>query len=102
MRLDIAYNVVSILSLLGFLMLLYKLCRRLTGSFLAGALTSVLFFFRSGTAFFRFAWEHLTAGDLWQTLSTNTAFIGYTPNEDWGLWCFNVYLNQRHLAFGML
>lgn len=29
-------------------------------------------------------------------------FIGYTPNENWGLWNFNVYLNQRHLAFGLL
>ena len=28
--------------------------------------------------------------------------IGYTPNENWGLWNFNVYLNQRHLAFGLL
>lgn len=102
MRLDIAYNVVSVLSLLGFLMLLYQLCVRLTGSVLAGVLTSLLFFFRSGTAFFIFLWEHLRAGDLWQTLSSNTAFIGYTPNENWGLWNFNVYLNQRHLAFGML
>lgn len=102
MRLDVAYNVVSVLSLLGFLMLLYQLCIRLTGSTLAAAFTGVLFVFRSGTAFFIFLWEHIKAGDLWQTLSTNTAFIGYTPNENWGLWNFNVYLNQRHLAFGML
>ena len=29
-------------------------------------------------------------------------FIGYTTNENWGLWNFNVYLNQRHLASGLL
>ena len=46
--------------------------------------------------------EHFRAGDLLQVLAENTAFIGYTPNEDWGLWNFNVYLNQRHLAFGLL
>ena len=36
------------------------------------------------------------------TLRANTSFIGYTTNENWGLWNFNVYLNQRHLAFGLL
>ncbi|MCD8153665.1 MAG: hypothetical protein LUF78_03065 [Clostridiales bacterium] len=102
MRLDVAYNSVSILSLVGFLMILYRIAQRLFGGFLAGAVTVILFFFRSGTAFFRFVWEHIQAGDLWQTLAENTAFIGYTANEDWGLWNFNVYLNQRHLAFGLL
>ena len=37
-----------------------------------------------------------------ETLRANTSFIGYTTNENWGLWNFNVYLNQRHLAFGLL
>ena len=37
-----------------------------------------------------------------ETLEENTSFIGYTVNENWGLWNFNVYLNQRHLAFGLL
>lgn len=99
LRLDIAYNLISILSLLGFLMLLYALVLRIFQSFAVGALTLVLFFFRSSFSFFRFAYEHLMAGDLWQTLKENTSFIGYTLNEDWGLWNFNVYLNQRHLAF---
>ncbi|MDO4274938.1 MAG: hypothetical protein Q4D16_14820 [Eubacteriales bacterium] len=101
-RLDFAYNIVSIFSLLGFLMILYKLAGRIVGGFAGGVLASLFFFFRSGTAFFRFAWEHLKAGDLWITLAENTSFLGYTPNEDWGLWNFNVYLNQRHLAFGLL
>ena len=68
----------------------------------AGVLSVLFVVFRSGTAFFRFAYEHLQAGDLWETLAGNTAFIGYTPNENWGLWNFNVYLNQRHLGFGLL
>ena len=101
-RIDIAYNVVSAFSLTGFLMILYLLARSLSGGFLAGCIAVVLFFFRSGTAFFQFVWEHLLTGDLLQALANNTSFIGYTTNEDWGLWNFNVYLNQRHLAFGML
>lgn len=100
--LDVAYNLPSILALWGFLVILCQLAMRLTGSY-AGTIAAVcFFFFRSGTAFFRFVWEHMQAGDLGQTLSENTVFIGYTTNENWGLWNFNVYLNQRHLAFGLL
>ncbi|MBU5479632.1 hypothetical protein [Blautia sp. MSJ-19] len=101
-RMDIAYNTVSVLALAGFLMLLYCIARRLTGSLATGVMTVVLFFFRSSLSFFRFVAEHLLAGNLWETLKTNTTFIGYTTNENWGLWNFNVYLNQRHLAFGLL
>ena len=102
MRIDAAYNVVSTLALVFFLMLLLCLVRRLGGGGVGAVLALVFFFFRSGTAFFRFALEHWQAGDLWETLKTNTSFIGYTPNENWGLWNLNVYLNQRHLAFGLL
>lgn len=102
MPIDAAYNLPSILSLLGFFMMLYMLSARITGSRPAGALAVFFTIFRSGTAFFRFSWEHLQAGDLIKTWKENTSFIGYTPNEDWGLWNFNVYLNQRHLAFGMI
>lgn len=102
LRLDLAYNLVSVLALLGFLMVLYSIAKRITGSSGAGVVTILLFFFRSALTFFRFIWEHAAAGDLWQVLRDNTEFIGYTANENWGLWNFNVYLNQRHLALGLL
>lgn len=102
LRIDIAYNLLSALSLTGFLMMLYQLAVRIMGYFADGVLAVVLFFFRSAFTFFRFVCEHIQAGDLLQVLKENTAFIGYTPNENWGLWNFNVYLNQRHLAFGLL
>ena len=102
LRIDLAYNLLSILALWGFLVLLYLLSVRVTDSRKAGTLGIFLFFFRSGTAFFQFLWEHIHAGDLIETLKANTSFIGYTTNENWGLWNFNVYLNQRHLAFGLL
>ena len=102
LRIDIGYNLVSILSLAGFLMILYAISYRMFHSFCAGASALVFFFFRSGTAFWQYLWEHFRAGDLVETLRANTSFIGYTTNENWGLWNFNVYLNQRHLAFGLL
>ena len=102
MRIDYAYNVPSILSLFFFLVMLAMIAKRLGAGLKGQILTVLLFLFRSGTAFFRFVYEHLQAGDLLRTLRNNSVFIGYTPNENWGLWNFNVYLNQRHLAFGLL
>ncbi len=102
LRIDFAYNLASILAMLGFLVLLTQIARRLTGRFAAAVIASVLFFFRSGLAFFLFLKEHIAADDLFTTLKENVSFIGYTPNENWGLWNYNVYLNQRHLAFGLL
>ncbi|MBQ0000829.1 MAG: hypothetical protein KBT01_04735, partial [Clostridiales bacterium] len=75
---------------------------RIMGRYLTGAIAVLLFFFRSGTAFYRFVMESYKEGELIGELIENTEFIGYTPNENWGLWCFNVYLNQRHLGFGLL
>ena len=101
MRLDVAYNVAGILFMWTFLIVLTQIALRLWGRFAAAVLTTILFFFRSGLTFFRFLIEHISAGDLMQTLAENRTFIGYTTNENWGLWNYNVYLNQRHLAFGL-
>lgn len=102
MPIDLAYNSVSILSLWCFFMMLYSLAKRFWGKMAVGVLAVVFLVFRSGTAFFQFTYEHIQAGDLFEILSSNSSFIGYTANENWGLWNFNVYLNQRHLAFGLL
>ena len=83
MRIDIAYNAVSSLSLWCFFIMLYSMAKRFFGSMSAGVLSVLFVVFRSGTAFFRFAYEHLQAGDLWETLAGNTTFIGYTANETW-------------------
>ena len=53
LRIDIGYNLVSILSLTGFLMILYAISYRMFHSFCAGASALVFFFFRSGTAFWQ-------------------------------------------------
>lgn len=99
MPLEWAFNSASILSMLGFLMIFYTIVLRIFSSFFTGAAAVVLFHFRSSFSFFLFLEEHIKNGDLWSTLKENTQFIGYTANEDWGLWNYNVYLNQRHLPF---
>ena len=99
---EVAYNLPSILGLFGFLVMLTQFARRVTGRFAAALITPFLFVFRSGLALFYFIEEHLSAGDLIDAFRENSVFIGYTPNENWGLWNYNVYLNQRHLGFGLL
>ena len=85
----------------GMVILVCTLAQWIFQRFSIGVLAGILLCFRSSFSFWRFVWEHLEAGDLWETLKTNTEFIGYTANESWGLWNLNVYLNQRHLAFGL-
>ncbi len=88
LRLDLGYNLVSIMSLSGFLMVLYGISYRMFRSFWAGAAAMVFFFFRSESAFWQYLWENAKAGNLIQALKENTEFIGYTTNENWGLWNF--------------
>ena len=99
---EMAYNLPSILGLFGFLVMLTQFTMRVTGRFAAALIAPFLFVFRSGLALFYFIREHLSAGDLVDAFRGNSTFIGYTPNENWGLWNYNVYLNQRHLGFGLL
>ena len=64
LRLDLGYNLVSIMSLSGFLMVLYGISYRMFRSFWAGAAAMVFFFFRSGTAFWQYLWEMRKQGIL--------------------------------------
>lgn len=99
--LDYAFNIPSIVSLIGVYLLLYTLTVKITGKRTAGYLAALFFTFRSSKSFFLFL-SHIPKGaNLWETLLQNTDFIGYTPNENWGLWNLNVYCNQRHLAFAL-
>ena len=100
--LSFAYNLTSTLSLFSFFIMLSQLALRITGRFASAVLTAIFYTFRSGMAVFLFISEHIKAGDLVQAFLTNENFIGYTTNESWGLWNYNVYLNQRHLGFGMI
>ncbi len=101
LRIDYAFNLPSILSFIGAFQLLYVLAVRVTGKIGAGILACLFFAFRSSRSFFTYLSEIPKGTGIFKTLSENTAFIGYTPNEDWGLWNLNVYCNQRHLAFGL-
>ena len=101
LRLDYAFNIPSILSFITTFMLLYVLAIKLTSRKVAGYLTCGFFAFRSSESLFTYLSEIPRGTNIWQALTQNTDFIGYTPNESWGLWNLNVYCNQRHLAFSL-
>jgi len=100
LRLDYAFNLPSMFGMISVYMLLFVLAVRITGSRLCGYLTALLFTFRSSFTVFRYMAEQ-AKGNVWNALLTNTEFLGYTQNENWGLWNLNVYCNQRHLAFAL-
>ncbi len=100
LRLDFAFNLPSMFGMISVYMLLFVLAVRITKSRLCGYLTAFLFTFRSSFTVFRYMAEQ-SKGNVVKALHSNTEFLGYTQNENWGLWNLNVYCNQRHLAFAL-
>ncbi len=102
LRIDLAFNIPSILCFVSACMLLYTLAVKLFGKKSVGMLAVLFFLFRSGSALTSYiAGINGEFKDVIDALKNNTAFIGETLHEDWGLWNLNVYVNQRHLAFGL-
>ncbi len=101
MRLDLAFNIPSALSLLSVFSLLYVMAVRLSGVRAVGYLSALFFAFRCSPSFFSYLAEVPKGTPVTEALRNNIGFIGYTTHEDWGLWNLNVYCNQRHLAFGI-
>ncbi|MCR5250009.1 MAG: hypothetical protein K6E50_05330 [Lachnospiraceae bacterium] len=99
--LDHAFNLPSILSMLGAAMLLFVFATKLFGRRLCGALSVCYMTFRSSPSLFRYLAELPKGSMSLKELLDRESFFSYTPKEDWGLWNFKVYLNQRHLAFGI-
>lgn len=101
MRLDHAFNIPSILSMVGACALLYVLAVKIAGKRFVGYLTVLFMLFRSSPSFFRYLAEIPQGENIWHRLKEQATHISYTPNEDWGLWNLKVYCNQRHLAFSL-
>ena len=98
MRIDYAFNIPSIMGMVFVYMLLYALTVKISGKRKAGVFATLFFTFRSASSLFTFMANTSAEENVWTKLKENTAYIGNTPNEDWGLYNFNVYVNQRHIA----
>jgi len=115
LRIDWAFNLPSILSMLAFLMLLYSLVVLIFGNRLTAILAALLFLFRSSFAVFTFTAElklesptetgimkYITIIKQYlETILNNTNNIGKTVHEDWGFYAQKVFVNKRHYIFAL-
>lgn len=101
MRIDWAFNLPSIISMVSFLMLLYSLLVIMTGERGAGILTAFLFMFRSSFAFLTYIRDFPGLKSALSAMLNNGKYIGKTLHEEWGLWTQNVFANQRHFSFSL-
>ena len=102
LRLDLAFNIPSIITFVGTCMLIFALSLKLFGKRMIGVTAVLFFIFRSSRSFLEYmAGIDGTFKEIIKKASENTDFIGSTTNENWGLYNLNVYANQRHLAFGL-
>ncbi len=101
LRIDHAFNIASLLSMLSACVLLYVYAVKLTGKRIGGAMTVVFMLFHSSPSLFRHLAEVEIGPETFKKLWERTEFFAYTQREDWGLWNFKVYMNQRHLAFAL-
>ena len=105
LRIDAAFNLMSIISLFNATLLLYVIAVIVTNKRGAGILTVIFFVFRSsfsGLKYLAENWPYKNFSQFINLIIGNTGFIGYSSNEErWGLWNMNVYANQRHFALGI-
>lgn len=101
MRLDLAFNLLSALSLSCVFIMIYMWGRAVGRSKITGILACLLFFFQSSLAFIDFIKNR---GLSLSALLHNNFYVGNFPFENGlvaGFWNINTYLNQRQLIFGL-
>lgn len=101
MRLDLAFNLPSLICMMNVFFLLYFYTVKIFGRRTVGGIACALFAFRSSYAFLDFAAGIPKKTGFLKGIIQNSDFIGTTSHEDWGLFNLNVYCNQRHLAMGI-
>ena len=105
LRIDIAFNGLSIISLVLLLFLIYKLSQLIfSESKLLGVISVLLFLFHSGTTFFDFFRGKQFSISLFQKLWYLPDYLHMGPfdgSEISTYFTLNVYLNQRHLILAL-
>jgi hypothetical protein len=98
LRLDWAFNLPSTIGLLMTISAFYVFSVKFSGKRAAGILSTAMFLFRSSPSAMTY-FATVEKGKVFSSFFHSTDFVGYTTNENWGLWNLNVYCNQRHLGF---
>ncbi|MBO4765769.1 MAG: hypothetical protein J5532_00540 [Lachnospiraceae bacterium] len=99
LRIDLAFNVPAVLSMVAMYCAIYEVFFRLCGRKNVAVPVWLMVTFRSSYGMIRFLTEN--AGGLSKAFSENETYIGATEYESWGLYQVNALMNQRHLLFGI-
>jgi hypothetical protein len=94
-------NLFNVINFIQISLISLLIGRRLFKSDGAGILGFVLFCFGSSLALWSFLWQHMNQGDLMAALLGFKGWMWQVVFEMWGLFNFNVYINQRHFPFGI-
>jgi hypothetical protein len=101
LRIDIAYNLLSSISLTLLILVIYKVTKLIFNSVLTGVMSVVLFIFNSDFSFLSFFKQYgFSLSGIWHNSSYELASlfpIAYNPFLH-----INVLLNQRHLIFSLI
>lgn len=94
-------NLLNIISFTQISGVCFLTGRRVFKSGWAGILGFIFLCFGSSLALWGFLWEHAREGDLINALLSFKGWMWQVVFEAWGLFNFNVYINQRHFPFGI-
>lgn len=107
MRIDIAYNFLSAISLTLLLLLIYELAQSVFKNKAISILSVVFFLFSSNLSFLTFFQKYGLSLHTFSNWWHNSFYLEGSPTifsktlEIAGFWNLNPYMNQRHLIFGV-
>jgi len=95
-----ALNIMSTLGLVSLLMLVFEFGRQLFKRTLTAVLGILFLVFHSSLSVFPWLKENFN-GNILQSILQKGGWLAGTDFEVWGLFNLNVFVNQRHFAFGL-
>ena len=104
LRIDWSLNLLSALSFLALMLIIYLLGKELFKSKAVGILSLIFFLFNSSFSFIEFFKFHPLSKKTINDIITNNTFPSFGPYDGKivsAFWNLNIYTNQRHLALAL-
>lgn len=105
LRIDLALNLLSLISFTSICILIYYFAQLLFGkNKIVGILSVFLFLFNSSLSFVDFIKKYGFNSDILQNIYHHNVYLGNGPFGESAVsifWNLNTYLNQRHFLFGL-
>jgi hypothetical protein len=104
LRIDWSLNLLSTLSFLALMLIIYLLGKELFKSKAVGILSLIFFLFNGSLSFIEFFKLHPLPSNTINDIIKNNAFPSFGPYDGKivsAFWNLNIYTNQRHLALAL-